>query len=145
MSKRTRWLFIVAAPLAIACAAQACKHPDDDDDDGKKPAPSAAVSTPQPPQTVSVEPQIVDAGPPPSDAPDDADAPDAKKVGSGDASGIRVCCAALRQNAKSAPPESQGAYLLAAGACDTMAKTGTLKLAQLRGMLLGAGLPATCK
>ncbi len=140
MNKRlTVALGVSLLPLSVF----ACKHASDDDDDKIPSATPTTVATP--PATVSVMPEPVDAGPPPSDAADDADAADAKKTGGGDPTGVRACCAALRQNAKSAPPEAQGAYLMAAGACDTMVAGGGLRLAQLRGMLLGAGLPSACK
>lgn len=147
MNKR-HWIVLSALvlPLAGLSWVEGCKRPSDDDEDEKKPASAAPAQAPTAPPTVSVKPEPEDAGPPPSDASDDAaDASDAKKVGSSDSTGIRACCAALRQNAKIASPQSQGAYLMAAGACDTMAKGGSLQLAQLRGMLLGAGLPGTCK
>lgn len=69
------------------------------------------------------------------------------RAGQGDASGIRACCNALSQNAKSAPPFQQGAYIAAAGACNAMANNpqGRQGLAQVRAMLAGAGVPAACK
>jgi hypothetical protein len=69
------------------------------------------------------------------------------KAGTGDASGIKACCQALSQNAKSAPPFQQGAYIAAAGACNSLAANpqGRQSLAQIRAMLAGAGVPAACK
>lgn len=69
------------------------------------------------------------------------------RAGTGDPSGIRACCQALSQNAKSAPPFQQGAYIAAAGACNSMAANpqGRQSLAQIRAMLAGAGVPAACR
>ncbi len=71
----------------------------------------------------------------------------AKAAGGGDATGIAACCAALRQNAKSAPPQQAGAYLLAAGACDAIKNNpqGRAALGTVRAALAGASVPSTCK
>jgi hypothetical protein len=71
----------------------------------------------------------------------------AKKAAGGDATGIAACCAALAQNAKSAPPQQQGAYLAAAGACNAVRSSpqGRAALAQVRAMLAGANVPAQCR
>jgi hypothetical protein len=71
----------------------------------------------------------------------------AKKAGTGDATGIAACCAALRGNAASAPPEQKGAYLAAAGACQAVITNpqGRQALAQVRALLAGANVPASCK
>ena len=70
-----------------------------------------------------------------------------KTAGTGDASGIAACCAALSQNANSAPPEQKGAYLAAAGLCNSIRNSpqGRAALAQVRGLLAGANVPASCK
>lgn len=67
--------------------------------------------------------------------------------GTGDASGIGACCAALRQNAKSAPPQQVGAYLAAAAACDAVRNNpqGKAALAGVRAALAGANMPGACK
>jgi hypothetical protein len=69
------------------------------------------------------------------------------KAGVGDSSGIAACCAALRQNAKIAPPEQQGGLLLAAGACDAARNNPDARaaLATVRAALAGANAPASCK
>lgn len=71
----------------------------------------------------------------------------AKAAGGGDATGIAACCNALRQNAKSAPPQQAGAYLLAAGACDAIKNNpqGRAALGTVRAALAGASVPSTCK
>lgn len=69
------------------------------------------------------------------------------KVTGGDGTGIAACCNALRQNAKSAPPEQQGAYMLAAGACDALRSNpqASAALGQVRAMLAGAAVPSSCR
>lgn len=69
------------------------------------------------------------------------------KAPQGDSTGIKACCQALAQNAKSAPPQQQGAYIAAAAMCNSMAANpqGRQGLATIRAMLAGAGAPAACK
>jgi hypothetical protein len=71
----------------------------------------------------------------------------AKATGGGDSSGIAACCAALSQNANSAPPEQKGAYLLAAGACNAARTNPDARaaLATVRAALGAASVPASCK
>lgn len=63
-------------------------------------------------------------------------------------SGLAQCCAALRQNAVSAPEPTKGYMQYAAGVCDLAAAQGKDK-ANIVGVittaLKGAGLPADCK
>jgi hypothetical protein len=70
-----------------------------------------------------------------------------KAAGGGDASGIAACCAALAQNAKSAPPEQQGAYAVAIGACNSLKSSpeGRQALASVRAALGGAKAPGACQ
>ncbi len=145
--KRKRRLCVAGAvailPSLLALFG-ACKHTGDDDED-TKPLPSATTAPAESPlSTTTVSTLQEDAGPPPTDAATSPDAKSTKKAAS-DPTGMRQCCSDLRQNAKTSPPQFQGAYLLAAAACDGMVKGGAKELARLRGMLLGAGLPATCK
>lgn len=61
---------------------------------------------------------------------------------------VRRCCSALRQNAKSSPPEQKGSYLAAAELCDALAKGGVTRDArEAREALapLGAMTPSSCK
>jgi len=69
------------------------------------------------------------------------------KAGTGDGSGIGPCCDALRQNSHSAPLQQQGFYLAAAGVCDSLRNNpqGRAMLGQVRGALMGASMPASCK
>ncbi len=60
---------------------------------------------------------------------------------------LAACCQALRQNAESAPPETQAHMRNAASACDAANAAGSKAgfLAGLAGLLGGAGAPAACK
>ena len=60
---------------------------------------------------------------------------------------IAACCNALSQNAKSAPPQQIGMYMAAAGACNAARSNpqGRAALAQVRAMLMGAQVPASCR
>jgi hypothetical protein len=71
----------------------------------------------------------------------------AKTAGGGGGGGIAACCNALRQNAKSAPPQQIGLYLAAAGACDAAKSNpqSAAALATVRGMLAGANVPGVCR
>jgi hypothetical protein len=142
--KPTRLVTVLGAltfPLAMAVAINGCKE----EEQLPPPVPTAAP-TPEPtPAPVATMAPEEDAG---VDAAEDAaDGDGGKKVGGGDATGIKKCCAALAQNASSAPPEQKGAYLAAATACNGMINSpqGRQALAGLRGLLLGAQMPAACQ
>lgn len=61
-------------------------------------------------------------------------------------SSLTACCAALRQNAASAPAPTNTYMLAAAGVCDGMAGADrAAALAAIRGALRGSGLPAACQ
>ncbi|WP_437491763.1 acyltransferase [Sorangium sp. So ce1014] len=143
--KPTRLFTVLGAltfPLAVALVSNGCKK--EEEEPPPVPAPTVVTPAPTPTPTTQIVPEE-DAG---ADAADDAaDADAGKKVVTGDSSGIRKCCAALRQNAKSAPPEQQGGYLAAASACDGLANSpqGRQALSTLRGLLLGAQMPASCQ
>jgi hypothetical protein len=145
--KSTRLITVLGAlafPLAVAVVSNGCSNKEED-----APPPVAApipapVASPAPVATIMPEEDAgADAA---ADAADDADA-GKKVVGTGDATGVKKCCAALAQNANSAPPEQKGAYLAAAAACNGMISSpqGRQALASLRGLLLGAQMPAACK
>ncbi|WP_438010530.1 acyltransferase [Sorangium sp. So ce321] len=146
--KPTRLFTVLGAltfPLAVALVSNGCKK-EEDELPPVPSAPAAPTPAPTPTPTTQILPEE-DAGADAADA-DVADADAGKKVvGTGDPSGIRKCCAALRQNAKSAPPEQQGGYLAAASACDGLANSpqGRQALSTLRGLLLGAQMPASCQ
>ncbi|MSP24551.1 MAG: hypothetical protein EXR75_05175 [Myxococcales bacterium] len=67
--------------------------------------------------------------------------------GTGDPTGIGACCSALKQNAASAPITQKGAYLAAAGLCQSLVSNpqGKAALSGVRAMLAGAGVPPACR
>ncbi len=69
------------------------------------------------------------------------------KAATGGVDPIAACCAALMQNAASAPPQFKGAYISAAGACNALRNDprGRAALASVRGSLGGAQVPAACR
>ena len=69
----------------------------------------------------------------------------AKSVGGKDE--IGACCAALAQNAKSAPPQQIPMYMMAAGTCNNLRSNpqGRAALGQVRAALAGANIPAACR
>lgn len=99
------------------------------------------------------EPKAVETAEAPLElAPEDAGAPvkpkAVVKTGTRKASGLAQCCAALRQNAASAPEPTKGYMLYAAGACDLAAAQGKDKASAvgvITSALKGAGLPSDCK
>lgn len=148
MMKQTRYITVAFAALLpvmiLATAQSGCGKKDDDDT-----KPTASVVTPPPPPpptTPAVVTPEEDAG---IDAAADADASDAKPVlGPGLASAsIAKCCAALQQNANSAPLEQKGAYQAAAAACQGLRNTPVAQQAfsQIRSFLLGAKMPGACQ
>jgi hypothetical protein len=87
-------------------------------DEPPPPLPSAApATTPSAPLVLEVE----DAAPPVEDA--DADA-DAKKVGTGTPASMKRCCAAVAQNAESAPEPTKSYMKTLAAACMAAAAGG---------------------
>lgn len=110
-------------------------------DEPPPPLPSAAPKT-EPTEELTLEPE--DAG------VDDADA-DADKKPTGPykpGPSLKACCAALSQNANSAP-EPQATYMRqAAATCNAMVASGQGKgtiLGAVRGVLKGAGMPSACR
>lgn len=69
------------------------------------------------------------------------------KPPAGDSSGIAACCAALRQNARSAPPDQAPYLVMAANMCDSLRRSpqGRQTLAQIRAGLRGAHAPSACR
>lgn len=67
-------------------------------------------------------------------------------AGGGAPDGIKACCAALSQNANSAPLDQKGAYLQAAAICNGLASNPQARalLGQVRSALKGANVPASC-
>lgn len=129
---------ILGSALAVCClalAAPGCKQ-----DEAPPPLPEAKPA-PTPTTLELAPPEEEDAG---------AEEEKPKPTGKGGAKAggaLSACCAALRQNAASAPPETAGHMLNAASLCDAANATGTKAgfLATLGGLLKGAGIPAACK
>lgn len=137
-------LFAALVPamlLSLASGCNGCKKDDDDD----KPAVSAApppAPTPSAPATVMPE---EDAG-----APVDAGVDAGHPTGPGGPPGsgtLARCCAALQQNANSAPLDQKAYYMAAAQYCNGMRNTsaGQQAFAQIRGFLAGAKMPGACR
>lgn len=126
--------------IALLCAGcEGCQTADETAETAAPPPPSAP-----PPPVVDVEPEV-DAG----DAQDagEADAGQKKPATIFDPAGIRRCCDALEQNAKSAPPNLVGAYQAASATCRGIKASPQARqqIAALSTMLMGAGLPAACR
>ena len=120
--------------IAVAFTFGGCKK-----DEEPPPLPSASAEPEEPEQVLTLQPEE-DAG--------DSDA-DAAKVGGPykPKQSLANCCAALRQNAASAPPPTNGYMLAAAGVCEAAAGSGQDKntaLAGIQAALKGVGMPAAC-
>ena len=108
MMKRSRSVTVVLAalvPVMILSLGNGCTCNKKDDDDKPAPAASAPPPAPTPTTPVAVVPEE-DAGA--SDAGADAGKPPAGPGGGGAYGSIAKCCAALQQNANSAPMEQKG-------------------------------------
>lgn len=142
MMKRARsaaFFALVPVLMLSLTNCSSCKK-----DDEPPPVSSAAPTpTPTPVTTATIAPEE-DAG-----APVDAgtDAGHHPNPGGGSASSIAKCCAALQQNANSAPLDQKAYYLQAAAACQGMKNTPSAQQAfgQLRAFLAGAKMPGACK
>jgi hypothetical protein len=135
MSKGSIVRFCRGAALALVLgSAVGCKK---DEPPPPLPEPKAVVTAEEAP----LELQPEDAGPPVQDKV--APKPTTPKAG-----GLARCCAALRQNAASAPEPTKGYMLYAAGACDLAAAQGKDKqsaVGLITNALKGAGMPSDCK
>ncbi len=135
-------LLAALVPVVLLGGCKGCKGDDDDD----KPAASASAPppAPTPPPTTVVAPEE-DAGAP--DAGLDAGPPVVHGGGSWGGGSLAKCCAALQQNANSAPLDQRGYYMAAASWCNGMrnAPAGQQAFANIRSFLAGAKMPAACK
>jgi len=107
-------------------------------DEPPPPLPSAAPQVTPPPQQVELQP-IAEA------VPDAAVAATAKKATGAKPASISACCAALEQNAASAPEPNATYMKQAAAFCKSQGGANPAIVGILQGMLKGAGLPASCK
>ena len=110
-------------------------------DEPPPPLPSAApaaIPTPTAPLDLAPEEPVASA------APIDS----AKKVGTGaPAQSFAKCCAALTQNAASAPEPTKTTLTQAAGVCTSLVaagKTGPGIVSAIQGLLRGVGMPSAC-
>lgn len=136
-----RWVRGTGAPCAVVLAAAmvlpGCKKDEPPPPLPVEPAPVATAEAP-----LELKPE--DAGVPPKPA-------EKPKTGTGTASSagsLQNCCAALTQNAASAPEPTRTYMLQAAAMCSAAAATGKDKQSitgVLTGALKGAGLPVACK
>ncbi len=69
------------------------------------------------------------------------------KLAGGGGDPLSACCAALRQNANSAPPDQKNSLIQAAAICDGLRNSpqGKAGLSMIRGMLKGANMPSSCR
>lgn len=122
--------------LASALALSGCKKDEPPPPLPVEPAPSATVEQP-----LELKPEDAGVPPKPVEKP--------KTGGTGSTAGsLQNCCAALTQNATSAPEPTRTYMLQAAALCTAAAATGKDKqsiVGVLSGALKGAGLPVACK
>lgn len=135
-------LCALAFPFGVALLANGCGGKETD----TPPVTSAPAPTPTPTPTptVTMVPEE-DAGADADASDADADAP--KATGNYDPTGIRACCAALNQNAASAPLDQKPMYIQAAAICQGLVNSpqGRQALIAVRGALRGANVPSSCK
>jgi len=69
------------------------------------------------------------------------------KLAGGAGGGIGPCCAALHQNANSAPPDQKAMYAQAAAICDGIKNNpqAQMMLGTVRAALRGANMPSSCR
>jgi hypothetical protein len=120
----------------LATGYMGCKK-----DEPPPPLPSAApAAVPTPTAPLELAPEEV-----PSAAPSDS----VKKPtgGGAPAQSFAKCCAALTQNAASAPEPTKTSLTTAAGLCNSMVaagKTGPGIVSAIQGLLRGVGMPSAC-
>jgi hypothetical protein len=122
-------LFVCLLVPVLGAGTTGCKK-----DEPPPPLPSATPTAAPTPPPAPIE-LVPEEAPAPS-ASASATAP----KGTGTGSSFKKCCAALRQNAASAPEPNKTYMMNAATACDMGAQ-----MPALSGMLRGAGMPAACK
>jgi hypothetical protein len=121
----------------LATGYMGCKK-----DEPPPPLPSAAPAaapTPTAPLELAPEEPVASAAPVES----------AKKTGgvAAPAQSFAKCCAALTQNAASAPEPTKTSLTTAAGLCNSMVaagKTGPGIVSAVQGLLRGVGMPSAC-
>lgn len=126
---------VLLGVLLSSLATTGCKK-----DEPPPPLPSAApaaVPTPTAPLELAPEEPVAAAG-----------APAVKATGGGaPAQSFAKCCAALTQNAASAPEPTKTSLTQAAGICNSLVaagKTGPGVVSAIQGLLRGVGMPSAC-
>jgi hypothetical protein len=127
-------LSVLLAALALPFVLMGCEK-----EEPPPPLPAAPpAATPAPATELKIEEEAL---------PEPTAAPAVKGTGTGKpAQSLKNCCAALRQNAASAPEPNKGYMLTAAGICDGMVAAGNTQgaSAALQAALRGANLPSSC-
>ncbi len=131
--KRSVLCGLALSSALVALALTSCKK-----EEPPPPLPSATPQVAPPPQTVELQP-IAEA------IPDAAASAVVKKGVAGKPASIAACCAALEQNAASAPEPNKTYMMQAAAFCKSQGAANAAIIGVLQGMLRGAGLPAACK
>ena len=127
----------ILGALLVAAAATAAVGCNKDEPPPPLPAPKASVA----PKVEPLKIEEVDAGAPKEE-------PKGKGGPGKPATSFAACCAALRQNAASAPKPNSDYMLQAAAMCDALAAQGQNKatiMPAILGALRGASLPAGCR
>src|SRR5262245_38442484 len=141
MSKASLVALCRSAALAGALGASLLACRKDEPPPPLPAAPKAAEPPPAPEPVLQLKAE--DAGAPPAAA-----TPPKASGGSKAGGSLAKCCAALRQNAVSAPEPNKTYMTTAATVCDGAAALGKDKssvVSQLQTALRGAGMPADCK
>jgi len=125
---------VLLGVLLSSLATTGCKK-----DEPPPPLPSAApaaVPTPTAPLELAPEEPVAVAG-----------APAVKATGGAPAQSFAKCCAALTQNAASAPEPTKTSLTQAAGLCNSLVaagKSGPGVVSAIQGLLRGVGMPSAC-
>ena len=125
---------VLLGVLLSSLATTGCKK-----DEPPPPLPSAApaaVPTPTAPLELAPEEPVAVAG-----------APAVKATGGAPAQSFAKCCAALTQNAASAPEPTKTSLTQAAGVCNSLVaagKSGPGVVSAIQGLLRGVGMPSAC-
>jgi hypothetical protein len=142
-SMQNRWIVKAGALALFAGVVVGCNE--EDEEEPVKTASIAATQAPVQTAAPVVVAAATNATPVVTGTPFPFPEPSAKpkSTGGGASANVAKCCAALRANAKSAPPEQQAWYNSAAANCDSM-KSNPAAAAQIQTMARAGGYPAAC-
>jgi hypothetical protein len=132
--KRSVQCCLAFSAMLVGLALTSCKK-----EEPPPPLPSAAPQPSSAPATVELQPI--------AEAAVDASVPAAKGATGGAVkrASIAACCAALEQNAASAPEPNATYMKQAAAFCKAQGSANPAAVNVIAGMLRGGGLPASCK